>query len=304
MTATNKLPVSLFRRLRLVVDLATKGRHLLDPLRIDADGVQGLVLMDQAFELAMRAAADATQRIPAKKYFEDWLNLFPELQKKKIDLLAAHESRNGAQHAGVVPPRESWAPLRDDYLWAYEILLQLCGSGFDNFSSVPQVRSKLIREPLEAAIASVPNDVTVALSHVFTAFQVLHGWAADIIGQTTVPDKMWMFGSPLWQDVQWEYDLADNKPEVVRISLSVVAGHVLGINFAALLRLRRLFAKGGSIERRRDQGKSTEPWEKAVAPPPEDVTWAIETVARSAVQLEEEWPNEVLFADDKQEESS
>ena len=266
----------------------------MSPQSDDANAIQGIVLLDQAFELAMRVASDVTKRFPEKRYFEYWLRLFPELQDKYNDLIDAHEIRNKAQHVGIVPQSQIRAQIRNDLTHGLRILFRLCGADFDTFSSVPQIRSDILRKSLEAALRLSKIDTVASLSEVFTAFKRLHGWAAEIIGTTTIPEEMWMFDTPLWQDVQWEYTLADKKNEIVRISLSVVAGHVLGINFAALLRLRRLFAKGGSVERRRESGRSSNSYEEKTAPKTDDVIWAIEIVARAVIYLEEEWPDEVL----------
>jgi len=265
---------SFFNRLRLIVDLANKGEPLLQPQRNDSDAIHGLVLLDQAFELCMGVATDHLKRDRGRGRFHDLLAKLPEIDAQARSLEFAHCLRNQAQHQGIPPPQQSRASLNRDIVNGLRKVFALVGSDFDRFSSVPQVKTQYFRELLEAALKTAESDLGEALLNVQRVFYRVNGWVKHVIGNATVPEEMWVYETPLWEETRFERVSSETNTDVMNIALSVASGAALGMNYANLVRLQTICA---------DQ-------EVAAT----DITWAVEAIARSVIYLENEWPDFLL----------
>lgn len=294
---TPALPPSLFARLALVRDLATRGMRLLSGTPNAFDGTQGLVLLDLAIETMLKSAVAETGRRTKRDSFSELLNAIPELAAARLDILALHDLRNAAQHRGA-------PPLPADTVWARRVGLEalrtafrVVASDFDTLSTVPQLGTSYFRDPLARALALARERSADAAALAACAMQRVRGWIAHITGDALVPHEMWVFHNGLWEDVSISAACADSRDEFLRAMLVLAAGSAMGIPPPSLIRFSNLAAGHRALaDGSESSGFRYEHDEVAGKPTAEDVGWMVELVARTALQFEEEWPESVLVA--------
>jgi hypothetical protein len=290
------LSPALFGRLTLIRDLATRGFALLAGNPNPFDGTQGLVLLDLSIETCLKTAVVELGRSTERDSFKGLLDaLGSEGQHHRQDIIALHDLRNAAQHRGVPPRANECAWARRIGADALRALFPHAGADFDTLSSVHQIESPHLREPLATALALCDAKPADAAALAACAMERLRGWVAQFTGEALIPDDMWVFQTPLWNDTSISVACADKRDEFLHAMLTVAAGAAMGIEAPALLRFSRL-AHGHHA--RRDNTELTRfsvtHTESAVAPSAGDAAWMIELVSRTAVRFEGEWPDLVL----------
>lgn len=285
--------MALIDRLRLAKDLALQGTAGLDPDANDAKAIEGIVLLDLAFDISARAALDLLVRRPSNDKYPALLAAMPELRDHASAMRSFHDVRNRAQHGGIAPPCSSRLALRRDGLQGLSIAFALAGHDFERFSSVSQIHSDYLRAPLEHALAKVGDASADAMALVMLAFSRSRGWAEHVIGDTLIPNEMWVHASPRWSDVRAMAVCADNRQEYVDAMLRIAGSQVLRLSIPAWLRLQWL-GNGHIARLSRESGWSFMHKPDAQEVTVEEVNWAIETVARAILSLEQEWPDLTL----------
>lgn len=291
------LSPSLFARLALVRDLATRGITLLSGTPNAFDGTQGLVLLDLAIETLLKVVVAETGRRTSRDSFRELLDAIPELAAVKTDILALHDVRNAAQHRGAPPSQESAGGARRVGLRALRDAFRLVGADYETLSTVPQLGTSHFREPLERALALARERPADGAALAACAMKRVRGWIAHITGDALVPEEMWVFHNGLWEDVSISAACADSRDDFLRAMLDLAAGAAMGISPPSLIRFSKL-AEGhrAAADRSELSGFRFEHDDSANAPAAEEVRWMVELVARSALRFEEEWPDFVLVA--------
>jgi hypothetical protein len=288
----------LIDRLRLAKDLLTAGRAQLHAGADDATAIQGIVHVDLAFDIAARAALDHVGRAPQPRSarrptdFGDVLAAFPELGAHATPISQVHQTRNSAQHGGTPPSAGIRQQLRDDATVGVEIAFRLAGHDYWAFSSVPQIRSRYLRELLEGAqgMASLRPDDAAAVTMI--AFERLRGWAEEVLGDFAIPDQMWIHSGHRAEDAFGMMSCADKRHEFVHAMLRLSATTVLKMSAASWVRLFTI-CRGHHV-RVGDEALVFEHDATAAPVTQAQIAWAIETVARATLALELEWPDLVL----------
>jgi hypothetical protein len=284
--------MSLIDRLRLSKDLALEGVAALDLHASDTAAIRGIVLLDLAFDIAARAALDHLGRSAASSNFPALLDALPELAGDRAALDLLHRFRNSAQHGGIAPPPITRSGLVRDGTRGLELVFSLASSDFQRFSSVDQITSVHLREPLEAALARARTAPGDAVALVTLAFARLRGWAEQLLGDAAIPDEMWVQQTDRWNDVRSMVNCADNRNEFVDALLRVAATTVLKMTVPTWIRLR-LLGHGHAARWEADEWRFQHD-EDASAVDFSQATWAIEAVARAALALEVDWPEYML----------
>jgi hypothetical protein len=121
-----------------------------------------------------------------------------------------------------------------------------------------------------------------------------------MIGNAAIPEQMWIHQGQRWDDAYGMASCADKNNEVVDALLRVSAAAVLKMSVPAWIRINLMGA--GHLVRWRNGARVFEHQDGAADIDPADLEWAIETVARAALALEQDWPDLVLQpADDADE---
>jgi hypothetical protein len=326
------LDQSLFNRLALSRDLATRGSTLLRGNPNPVDAIQGIVLLDQSVEIAMQTTTGELRRPLKGGRFDNLLEAIPELQQP-ADVLTLHRIRNVAQHRGVAPRSDECRWARGIGSDALRVLFRLVGADFDTLSSVPQLASPHLREPLALGLALAHGKPADAAALAACAMKRVRGWIAHFTGNALVPHEMWVFLDGLWNDRVAMAACADNREEFLHAMLTLAAGSAMGIEPPALLRFSNL-ARGhravaqvqavlpvDDASEAPPEGAPAQASARSSAPSPEsqgfrfehdpvkdeqgnatgvgsptedDAAWMIELVARCALRFEIEWPDLLL----------
>ncbi|MBI3183140.1 MAG: hypothetical protein HYZ28_13465 [Myxococcales bacterium] len=288
MAATSRLPKDKFTRLRLAKDLGVHGEALCDEMRPDAEAVQGMVLLAMALEIAISVALDAKRLHRSGRYFRNLIGDLPELASLMAQLEDFGEIRNNAQHRGIPPPPEIRSGRRLVAMEALRITFGAAGSNYDRLSSVEQVRTGIFRDALERAVSIAGSRPADAAALASLALRRIRGWAAQMTGEAVLPKEMWVFGTPLWEDLRMSVACLDNRQEFIEAMLMIAGGQALGLSMASQLRLE-ILGRGHSVS---NQLEGPEFLHAGDAHPVavEEAEWMIEAVARVAVKLEDEWP--------------
>lgn len=289
------LSPSLFARLALVRDLATRGMTLLSGTPNPFDGTQGLVLLDLAIETLLKTVVAETGRRTNRDLFRDLLDAIPELASNRPDVLALHDLRNAAQHRGAPPTAENTAWARRAGLEALRIGCRVVAADFDTLSTVHQLGTSYFRDPLAQALALAQERPADAAALAACGMNRVRGWIAHITGDALVPHEMWVFHNGLWEDVSFSSACADNRDEFLRAMLSLAAGAAMGIPPPSLIRFSNLATGHRAIADSSDpSGFRYEHDQTANVPRAEEVGWMVELIARCALRFETEWPDSVL----------
>lgn len=283
----------VYFRLCVARDLAVLGHAFLEDGRTALDHIRGIIHVDQAIEIAAFAACDIAARPRESDTFKDAIEALPELRLLSETLKLMRKCRNTAQHRGEPPGDAARLVARTDARQALIQIFFVAGADFETFSSVQQIETKYFRDPLEEALTRCEGEPENAAALVGRVLHRVRGWAKGTIGNAMIPGEMWVYGHAPHEDLNVMVDCADKRDEFVDAMLSIAAGLSLGMAAPALIRLQRVVQGHRATFEHDGTAPVFAHEDGAERPTPSEAAWAIETLARSIIKLEDEWPDEM-----------